>query len=624
MDTAARDPADEQTSSFLMHSYKVVPCSKRYRHDWSVCPFAHAGEMAARRDPKATLPYFCYHSKQASPPPGGSCRLPCPRGEACPYAHNLFEYWLHPSRYRTELCSFGMGCTRPVCFFAHNEGQLRDTGVPGGPQPVVAPPDAPLAGAPPPGRGGGGAGGARLQQEQLMLSGMGGGGGAPHGGYGGGGYGPHAASDVLPVLGAGAVPHAAMRGGGGGGGGSPPGGLAARAHQSMPLPQIDWRAALAAQQQQHQQLAAGGAPMFAGGAAGGGGPFDGAAFDGPPAGQPADVAAAYALIQAQLAARADSERRSRDLRRSVSEAAALAGSAPPAPRGPRHGVLGGPQAPAPLRRSLDGAALAAAALQAQALAQLNGGGGGGGGGAQDALMQELERQIASLQMAAASGGLPSGPLMPVGEYCSAPLPTLELAVALQAQQQQAQQRAAPRQHAAATAAALQGLSPPGGGGAPFDACTPPPARTPPLSPAPPGGGGGDASPLAARGADAFCRAPGGSRAASPSSGHSAGAPGAASPLMRVGDEPLHLDALQRQLPDAPPRRSSHGGDAPPSAPPPPGGAAAAKPTGGGAGGDAPMGVDAAAALLAQMPEGAVRDLLRVLASNQSAVSQPAA
>jgi len=25
-------------------------------------------------------------------------RLPCPRGEQCPHAHNLFEYWLHPAR----------------------------------------------------------------------------------------------------------------------------------------------------------------------------------------------------------------------------------------------------------------------------------------------------------------------------------------------------------------------------------------------------------------------------------------------------------------------------------------------------------------------------------------------
>ena len=52
----------------LAASLQVIPCSKRYRHDWSVCPFAHIGEMAARRDPKLYLPIFCYHSKQARAP----------------------------------------------------------------------------------------------------------------------------------------------------------------------------------------------------------------------------------------------------------------------------------------------------------------------------------------------------------------------------------------------------------------------------------------------------------------------------------------------------------------------------------------------------------------------------
>lgn len=27
----------------------------------------------------------------------------CVRGDNCPYAHNVFEYWLHPTRY-VELC----------------------------------------------------------------------------------------------------------------------------------------------------------------------------------------------------------------------------------------------------------------------------------------------------------------------------------------------------------------------------------------------------------------------------------------------------------------------------------------------------------------------------------------
>lgn len=31
---------------------QVLPCSKRYVHDWTVCPFAHPGEKAKRRDPR--------------------------------------------------------------------------------------------------------------------------------------------------------------------------------------------------------------------------------------------------------------------------------------------------------------------------------------------------------------------------------------------------------------------------------------------------------------------------------------------------------------------------------------------------------------------------------------------
>jgi hypothetical protein len=56
----------------LPSSSQVIPCSKRYRHDWSVCPFAHNGEMAARRDPRLYQPMFCYHSKQVGAWPAGA------------------------------------------------------------------------------------------------------------------------------------------------------------------------------------------------------------------------------------------------------------------------------------------------------------------------------------------------------------------------------------------------------------------------------------------------------------------------------------------------------------------------------------------------------------------------
>lgn len=38
----------------------------------------------------------------------------CKDGDTCPYAHGVFEVWLHPSRFRTELCKDGTSCTRKV------------------------------------------------------------------------------------------------------------------------------------------------------------------------------------------------------------------------------------------------------------------------------------------------------------------------------------------------------------------------------------------------------------------------------------------------------------------------------------------------------------------------------
>lgn len=49
----------------------------------------------------------------------------CIRGDSCPYAHGVFECWLHPSRYRSQLCKDGVNCHRPVCFFAHSLPELR-------------------------------------------------------------------------------------------------------------------------------------------------------------------------------------------------------------------------------------------------------------------------------------------------------------------------------------------------------------------------------------------------------------------------------------------------------------------------------------------------------------------
>jgi hypothetical protein len=122
-----RDSSDE----FAMFSFKIVPCSRVRAHDWTVCPYAHPGEKAKRRDLKmfsyTAIPCADYQKVPASNTKAkGSHEYFCPRGASCPYAHGVFESWLHPSRYRTQLCKDGLRCTRKACFFAHRAKELRN------------------------------------------------------------------------------------------------------------------------------------------------------------------------------------------------------------------------------------------------------------------------------------------------------------------------------------------------------------------------------------------------------------------------------------------------------------------------------------------------------------------
>lgn len=112
------DSAAFASDEFRMHEFKVKRCPRARPHDWTQCPFAHPGEKARRRDPRRYK-----YSGTACPEfrKSGCCR----RGDACPFAHGVFECWLHPSRYRTQLCTDGTNCKRRVCFFAHVESELR-------------------------------------------------------------------------------------------------------------------------------------------------------------------------------------------------------------------------------------------------------------------------------------------------------------------------------------------------------------------------------------------------------------------------------------------------------------------------------------------------------------------
>lgn len=105
------------SDEFRMYTFKIKRCSKIRSHDWTECPYAHHGEKARRRDPRKFN--YC----------GISCpefrRGGCQRGDSCKFAHGVFEFWLHPARYRTRACTAGQRCRRRVCFFAHTPEQLR-------------------------------------------------------------------------------------------------------------------------------------------------------------------------------------------------------------------------------------------------------------------------------------------------------------------------------------------------------------------------------------------------------------------------------------------------------------------------------------------------------------------
>nr|GME14712.1 zinc finger CCCH domain-containing protein 20-like [Ipomoea batatas] len=102
---------------FRMYEFKVRKCARGRSHDWTECPFAHPGEKARRRDPRK----FHYSGTACPEFRKGQCK----NGDACEYAHGVFECWLHPARYRTQPCKDGTQCRRRVCFFAHTPDQLR-------------------------------------------------------------------------------------------------------------------------------------------------------------------------------------------------------------------------------------------------------------------------------------------------------------------------------------------------------------------------------------------------------------------------------------------------------------------------------------------------------------------
>lgn len=107
-----------------MYAYKVEACLEPMPHDWATCPQTHFGEKAARRCPRA-FKYTAMRCPQANKKLASGGRATCPKGDACGSAHSVYELWLHPDRFRTQMCLHGNACTKPLCFFAHNAAELR-------------------------------------------------------------------------------------------------------------------------------------------------------------------------------------------------------------------------------------------------------------------------------------------------------------------------------------------------------------------------------------------------------------------------------------------------------------------------------------------------------------------
>lgn len=93
-------------------------CPKRYRYSGTACPqFRRVSDsgrwlggpgLGCRASSLAPPWGWGLHWPALNPSPGFLPAPPrqegsCVRGDACPYAHGIFECWLHPTRYRTQV-----------------------------------------------------------------------------------------------------------------------------------------------------------------------------------------------------------------------------------------------------------------------------------------------------------------------------------------------------------------------------------------------------------------------------------------------------------------------------------------------------------------------------------------
>ncbi len=79
------------------HALDALASSLRPRRPGAVFASSDTGSRPAHALAELSLRCFSLTLEYAWPHLP-SQNLPCPRGDACNFAHNVFEYWLHPSR----------------------------------------------------------------------------------------------------------------------------------------------------------------------------------------------------------------------------------------------------------------------------------------------------------------------------------------------------------------------------------------------------------------------------------------------------------------------------------------------------------------------------------------------
>lgn len=120
VDSRTGTASGHSRDNFMMYQFKVQRCAtNRGHHDWTGCDYLHPGEKARRRDPRT-------YSYTGKPCADFRKRGQCENGDRCQFAHGVFETWLHPDKYKTQMCRDQGNCQRKVCFFAHSEMELRD------------------------------------------------------------------------------------------------------------------------------------------------------------------------------------------------------------------------------------------------------------------------------------------------------------------------------------------------------------------------------------------------------------------------------------------------------------------------------------------------------------------